>query len=384
MAMVTIAFILYLLVPSGEKKDSGEEILSPPPPPPTQAKLPDETIETSVLAELNRELETELQKIYNDITASDNPFGAYGISGLALLPAKFPVELVGKLYKFSFSDLNAIHVLEFPDAYDNRLKLNLLLGLFLLKIQEENILEKFAQLPDNELKKKIHFEFYHLTDNEIEHDYQLIPVLFYFHLLTQRLNLYPREDIAGFFRERTARLRDLTPGKLLIQIREYLAFSRRTEKYRLQWIEHDGISPDDKQAYGDLNFATFHFMKQEYIIFPDLENNADNLWLLDLCEADNGEIELTGFSIRHDDPSRHLEIGKIVYSPLNGRFVVVLKAYDGGEGSFTDRLATRRMIDYHKNFTVIDFDGDIESERFKEALGEFGNFLKKNKPGFEE
>jgi hypothetical protein len=404
MAVITIVFLLYIFIPSGGKKENGKKddldekkIKKEIKIPAKTAKktLPNEPSEKSILMNLNQKIEEQLNAIYVDIMEADDPFANYNSKDLQDLPGEFQNKLVEKLYKFSFWDLNDIPTLEFPETYSNSLKLNLFISLFLLKTQEEEILKKFVQLPRSEFEKMIHFECYHLVNNEIERDYQLIPVLFYFKLLMQRLNLYPAEDETIFFKEQIKHLRDLTSGKLLIHIREFLGFSKRSERYRLEWTEEDGIFSDDNSVYTNLKLNVINFLKQEYMVFPDPENSENNQWIKELCKADPGNIELENLSIRNQDPAKKLDLRKIIYTPLNSRFIVVLKEYQPGidmdpgsytimsrEQGFLNYLVARRMGEYHKNFTIINFTLDQSNKKktklFKKQLKEFGSYLKKN------
>ncbi|NIM15469.1 MAG: hypothetical protein GTO45_26125 [Candidatus Aminicenantes bacterium] len=404
MAVITIVFLLYIFIPSGGKKDNGKKDgpdgkkvkkETKIPEKTTKKTLPDEPSEKFILENLNRKIEEQLNAIYVDILEADDPFANYNTKDLQNLPGEFQNKLVEKLYKFSFWDLNDIPTLAFPETYNNSLKLNLFISLFLLKSQEEEILKKYVQLPRSECEKMIRFECYHLVNNEIEKGYQLIPVLFYFKLLMQRLNLYPAEDETVFFKEQIKHLRDLTTGKLLIHIREFLGFSKRSERYRLEWVEDDGILSDDKKVYTNLNLNVINFLKQEYMVFPDSENSENNQWIKELCKADPGDIELENLSIRNQDPAKQLDLRKIIYTPLNSRFVVMLKEYQPGidtdpgsytimrrEQGFLNYLVARRMGEFHKNFTIIHFTLDPTDKKktklFKQQLKEFGSYLKKN------
>jgi hypothetical protein len=166
----------------------------------------------------------------------------------------------------------------------------------------------------------------------------------------------------------------------LIKIQELLAFSQRKEKYRIEWVEEDGIFADDKKVYRNLNLKVFNFLKQDYLIFPDAENSENNQWIKELCKADPGDIELGMLSIRNEDPSRQLNMHKIIYTPLCAQFVVLLNEYTPGRaGGFLHRLVMKRMEDFHKNFTIIDFSRqDTNPKLFKEELEIFGDHLKNN------
>jgi hypothetical protein len=292
-------------------------------------------------------------------------------------------NLVEKLYKFSFFDLHDIARLKFPESYSDSLKFNLFVSLFLIKIQEEFIEEAFLSLPKVEVEKLVDFDIYGLLGFEIEKDYQLIPVLFYFKHLVRQLNLYPAEDVTLFFKEGIENLRDLSDSKCLIKIQELLAFSQRKEKYRIEWVEEDGLLADDKKVNKNLNLKIFNFLKQDYLIFPDAEDSENNQWINELCKSDPGDIELELLSIRDEDPSRRLNMRKIVYTPISAQFVVVLNQYTPTrmEG-FLNRMVMKRKEDFQKNFTIIDFSlQETNPKLFREKLDRFGDHLKNTRKG---
>jgi hypothetical protein len=388
MAVVVIAFLLYMFFPFGKGKEKTNDNKNQKPitnkikRSPGELKLPDETepTEKSILEAFSEKIAAQLSPVFADIMKSEDPFRHYNTESLKTLLLESGNNLVEKLYKFSFFDLNDIARLKFPESYSDSLKFNLFVSLFLIKIQEEFVEEAFLSLPKVEVKKLVDFNIYRLLGFEIEKDYQLIPVLFYFKHLVLQLNLYPGEDVTLFFKEGIENLRDLSDSKCLIKIQEILAFSQRKEKFRIEWVEDDGIFGDDKKVYKNLNLKIFNFLKQDYLIFPDVENSENNQWIKELCKADPGNIELKQLSIQCEDPSRQLNIQKIVYSPINAQFVVVLNQYTPTrvEG-FLHRMLMKRKEEFLKNFTIIDFSlQDTNSKSFKEKLDHFGDHLKKN------
>lgn len=388
MAVVTMAFLLYIFFPSGKGKEKTNDNKNPPPltnkmqKSPGKIELPEETEPTgkSILDEFSEKIAAQLHLLFANILESKDPFRDCNTQNLKTLLLGSGPPLVQKLYKFSFFDLPDIARLKFPESYSDSLKFNLFVSLFLIKIQEEFIEEAFISLPKVEVEKLVHFDIYRLLGFEIEKDYQLIPILFYFKYLVRQLDLYPAQDVTRFFKEGLENLRDLSDSKFLIKIQELLAFSQRKEKYRIEWVEDDGIFGSDKKVYKNLNLKVFNFLKQDYLIFPDREDSENNQWIKELCKADPGDIELERLSIRDEDPSRQLNMRKIIYTPLKAQFVVLLQEYAPTrmEG-FLNRLVMKRMEDFHKNFTIIDFSPqDTNSKLFKEKLDAFGNHLKRN------
>jgi len=371
MAAITIAFILYIFIPFGKeekKRDQSDE----------QGKKI--VKKEHFYDELNKKIGRELNSVYLSILISTHPFENYRLETLENVFDEFKNDTLDKLSKFSFYDLKEILTLPLPDEYNNALKFNLFLSLFLIKQKEEGIIRKLEALPKNEFQKIIDFDFYQLENNEVQKDYQLMPVLFYFTMLMKRLPIYPAEDNVHFFIEKIKPIRDLTTAKYLIQIRELFRFSASVEPYLLHWVEHDAIGPDDKRIYGNLNLKTFAFLGQTYLMFPDPENPENNLWMKDLCVADSGDIELTDFKIMSKDPSTPLDSKKILYTPVNSEFVVLLKEYETLEThGFLTTMVKKRISDFHKSVTVINFSvAEAEEESFKTQLEQFGNYLKKN------
>ncbi len=373
MAAIMIAFLLYIFIPFGSgKEETGKSDGA-------RKKI---VKKGDFYDELSKKIELELNSVYLSILISTDPFENYRVETLENVFDEFKNDTLDKLYKFSFYDLKEIAALPIPEEYSDSLKFNLLLSLFLLKQKEEGIIKKLETLPKSGFEKIINLDLYRLTNNEVQEDYQLIPVLFYFTVLMRRLHIYPVEDNVHFFKEKIKPIRDLTVAKYLIQIRELFSFSESEEQYLLQWIEHDAIGPDDKKVYGNLDLKTFVFLGQNYLIFPDPGNPANNLWIKDLCEADSGDIELIDLKIMNKDPSKPLHFRKILYTPINSEFVVLLKEYESCKThGFLNTIVKKRISGSHKIITVIDFSvGKAEEESFKTQLEQFGNCLKKNTP----
>lgn len=324
--------------------------------------------------------------ISHNIITSDTPFENLWLKDLKGILAEFKSDILNKFFKFSFYDLNDVVTLSFPCEPDDPLKFNIFLSMFLIKLEEERVAKKLLEFPGKEFEEIINIDSYQLINNEVQEDYQLIPVLFYFNMLMKRLPIYPAEDKARFFKEKIKPLRDLTGVKYLVQIRERLRFSQSTGQFRLQWVEHDPVVADDKKLYRHLNFKTFDFLGQKYLIFPDPEIPDNNLWIKELCEADSRGIELKELRIMSEDPAHPLTIKKIYYTSIYSRFVVILKEYVYKPvpvelGGFLNAMMKNRMADFHKYLTCIDFlKGEDEEgkEIFKKQLNQFGNYLKEN------
>jgi len=392
MTLIIVVFLVYIFVPKKDKpqkKDipSIEHPIIKNSPPPEKIKIPEESVpaEKSILEAFNQKIENELSTIAAGIFASPQPFKAFDTENLKKILLEPGSELLEKLCKFSFFDLDDILHISFPESFNNSLKFNLFVSLFLMKIQEEMVDKAFESLPKVELKKLVNFDIYNLIDNEIESEYQLIPLLFYFKHLIRQLNIYPAEDNTLFFKNGCRELRDLTTGKYLVKILDLLGFSKQKENFYIEWVEEDGIFSDDKDIYKNVSLNVYHFLKQKYLVFPDPENAANNIWIKDLCHSDRGDIELKYLDLKNQDPSRQLEVRQIIYTPMNHRFIALLESLPQKEMENKDilgRLVMKRMEEYHKSYLTIDFNlKETEYKLWVEDLKKFGKQLKKNLKG---
>ncbi|MCK4765026.1 MAG: hypothetical protein KAW12_22700 [Candidatus Aminicenantes bacterium] len=387
MAIITIVFLVYIFFPSVDGEPRNGEKTSQP----VKTKKPRKSLITlfsggkvdkEKLADLNLSLEKEIAEIYLTVVSSSDPFTSYGTDAIKKIVDESEDEILKKYSKFSFFDLKEILDIEFPRQYDDTLKFNMYLTVFLIKITAENAAEKLAELPRVDFENSVSTGVYALLGGELEKDYQALPLLFYFKLLLQRLNFYSFNDDAAFFREKTANIRDISYSKHLPGMKEFLSFSLEPGRYRLEWVEGDGLSADDKKTYTSLNLKTGNFFKQNYLVFPDPENKKNNEWIKELCAADSGDIELEELKILSEDPMKSLQNKKILYTPVNPQFIVVLSEYaDKGvsEIEFVNRLVSARLKDFYRKFSIVDFSTAApESKTFKTAIKAFGHYLKKN------
>lgn len=391
MGIITLLFLLYIFIPSGdsgEKKNGNngtngkQNNNGKTTKPPEKIKLPKDYQSAEKLKQMNLEVKKQLIALHNVIVSSPEPFTNYATEGLKKLPALFKSKLVDRLYTFSFNDLKKFDSYEFPKSYGEPLKFNLFLSVFLLKLQEEGIENKISGLPWDEFTRQVDFTCYQLLKNEIEEDYQCLPVLFYFKQLAKRVNVYPWMDMTSFFKKSAENLQDRSHSKYLEEIRGLLFFSQQTDQYRLEWRERDGLlDGDDKKQYPKTAMRTFNFLKQEYLVLPDDIDPVKNQWLEDLLKSDPGEIELIRLSIQNINPTRGAYLRKIIYTPVNPRFVAVLNEHKpDASGGFLERMIYRCRNRFHKSYTVIPFAPEETSEdALEKALIEFGRYLKKNK-----
>jgi hypothetical protein len=388
MAVITIVFLVYIFFPSGESnslkdQDVKKPVISLSPEKTKTPLIPVGEIDTAELSELYSSLEKEIADIYLTILSSSNPFAEYRVESIGKIINESQNGALKKYSKFSFFDLDDIVNIEFPAEYSAQVKFNIFLSMFLIKIAEENAIKKLEDLSNTEFEEKIRFDYYRLIGNEIDKDYQALPILFYFKLFLNRLNVYAGADDASFFREQIKNIRDLSYSKHLLKIIEFLSFSREPGTYRIEWVEKDGFADsNDKKSYACLSLKTVNFLKQKYLIFPDLENDKNNFWIKDLCNADSGGIELISLKILNENPLKKFKNKRILYTPINPHFIVTLNEYPDKvliENEFINRIVIARLKEFYKSFQVVDFEeGTMASKDFKIELEKFGNYLKKN------
>jgi hypothetical protein len=145
-------------------------------------------------------------------------------------------------------------------------------------------------------------------------------------------------------------------------------------------VEHDGIGGDDKKEYSNLKLRTIRFLNQEYLVFPDDSEERNNQWLRDLHKADSGNIELKELYLHNENPARNTRIRRIIYTPINSKFIFLLKDYRPTHSSiFTDRILAKSMKEYHKSYTIIDYaEKSLDKDLFRKALKTFGHYIKRN------
>ena len=398
MAIVFVIFLLYMFVPlkKQEKKSAPtrgdsriEKKKVEEPVPKVEARPPDD-----YLGGLNQKLESELGRSFGLMLDSPLPFRNYPVENLKLLlnpgdadgtskedsPVFF--EFLKKVWRIGFYDLPDLFKPDSDPIIDKRLKFNIYVALFMIKLQEEAVLDEIAELPDVLFKKIVNCRPYLIIDNEVNSDFQCFPVLFYFYRLMERFNLFPQKSISDFFCERIRDICDLSPGKYITQINDLLSFSKENQKFRISWTEEDNLNPDDQETYANLMLNVFIFLKQRYLIFPDDFNKANNRWLEELKKSDSGDIELIDLKISSEDAARDLQVQKIFYMPGKSQFVALLKGVDFSlKKDFLYRILHHRSQDFLKVFLQVDFASKfLDPESFQKELLNFGIYLKTQVP----
>jgi hypothetical protein len=276
MGLVMVIFILYLVVPLGKTKQAPGE-----PEPGKSANLSEKPVEVphffktgDYFSLFSQKIESELDRISQIILDSEFPFEDYPVDNLEAIFALEKIDektrlshpqfftQLKKCLMIGFYDLKDLFQFEFPEHVSARLKFNIFVSLFLLKLKSENVQEEIPEFPEVLFRKVVNCIPYLAIHNEIDRDYQALPVLFYFRALANRMDIFPTTDMAGFFMTRIHDIRDLSPGKWITGIAEMIGFSRDPLPYRISWKEADDLNPDDTGVYANLRLKTFGFLRQ--------------------------------------------------------------------------------------------------------------------------
>jgi hypothetical protein len=394
MAIICILFLVYLFVPlgrDGQNPVDGDAV-------PDNDKV-SKRIELSDnhqtdpdgFTEFSNRIEKELNHVLVFLKESPRPFQDYPIEGLKKIlfpPNSLAVvsnelaalyQVIQKAYRINFYDLKDMFDFEFPPGVNNYFIFNLYTGLFMVKLREEGVLREIDEFPDTMFKRIVNCCSYVRIKNEIEKDYQSMPVLFYFYLLIQRLDIFPNDDVTAFLKERIGDIRDLSPGKFIDRINSILSFSRDPRTFRISWKEEDDLNPDDHRSYVNVKISTINFLGQSYLVFPDYHHGENNKWIRDLQESDSGNIELVDFQLSDEDPVKNVQVRFIFYAPGTSRFIVLLVGNDFSEKTgLPARLVRNRIEDVRQYYLSVNFASRFnDSEAFKAELLNFGHFIKK-------
>ncbi len=400
MALVVIIFMAYLFLPSGDKKNVADAIAATQNLPDINSGEPPHTERADDFfiaynARIEGALAAFFQHLDNLESLPESPAPDDIESSLydtQLLDKKGGdcgklSEVLEKIKRLSVYNLKELLLLDFPKSFSKRFRYNVYTAALLQKVPAEHLSIRVNALSNQEMRDLLDFSFLDLIGNELEKDFQALPILLYFELLLKRLNIYTDPGQAAFFRENIEKVRDLSPRKLLLQIKEYLNYSEERTLFRLEWIENDDLDPDDVGVYQKLNVSCVHFLKQKYIVFP-AQTEAENLWISELCNADSGDIELEGLSISSEDPGKSIRLDRILYTPDTSRFICVLtddtpRPEPDINGTSQEDLLSRRVSSLVRNveqhYKVIHFDPQTDEEGVEQRrrqLIDFGNYLK--------
>lgn len=390
MAIVIIVFFLYIFLPqktSNNKESDINKIKTNKTEKITKTKPNDLKInespvtpETQFLENLNLRIENELNLISKEILTPELTFSTYNINNLKSILLNANTDIMSHLYQFSFFDLNDMLQFKFPDFYSSTTRFNLFVSLFLIKTREELIEEAFDTLQKLELAKITDFRIYHLIENNIKKEYQLIPILFYFKHLIHQLDIFPIKDCTQFFKKKIQSIKDLTENQYLNKMRDLLYFAEKKEKFKIEWIEEDGIFSDDKMLLRNIELKVFKFLGNQYLIFRNIEDIPSNQWIHELCRADSGNIELKHLNIQSENLSNPLELQQIIYPTTKSQFTILLKKYNQfSTQNFISHIINKRIKTFYKKHTIIDIAIKKSTpKQWELELKKFGHYLKKH------
>jgi len=403
MAVIIILFLIYLFIPLSEKTVPVETgIPTTPPavvgdPTPTGSTPASTATEASPLEPYQREIAAAIEEILIHIQGEEEPFSTYPVEALTRVLSRETLNerfgasettgnwvdelssLVEKYRRLEFYDLGDLVKADFPEACDARLRFGIYLSLFLVKARGHAVLREMDDLPDAMLERVLDLSPYHWLGNELEEDYQTLPLLFYFNVIVRRLNPYATEDRWGFFRRGLEGMKDLTPRKTCNRIRDLLSFSRQDKSYRVSWIERDSLNPDDRGVFNGVVLPTYDFLKQCYLVLPVPGDARSNHWIQALCETDAGDIELVSLQIVPEELGETGMARAIHFDPERSRFVVVFRACNFAlEHDVIRTLLAHRMQVLQSRLGSVDLLTVSErDDAYEEELIAFGHHLKK-------
>lgn len=340
--------------------------------------------EEALIQGINLRLKEALNTLFIRCTKGEMPFVNFKAPQLTGLLEELNQKIASPSLKDHLKKLCNVSFFELYDYFFGYFslqemedfKFNLYLALFLTKINLEDTLSKICDLPENKVVPLLQLEFYQLLGNEVQEDYQLFPVLVFYYVLLEKVDILVPGELCPLLNKELKEIRDFTPAKFLLKIRESLELYREKDQFIINWIEEDGISSDDKGSYKNQELEIIHFLNQKFIIF-DFKKRGKDPWIVELCDADSGEIELVDLEIFNQSPSKNQSVQRIYYARNSSRFVVFLDQEFLSSSGILAMLVRERVNRYFSNYNKIEF-GSKESniEQFKADLKEFGNYLK--------
>lgn len=387
MALIVILFVLYIIFPQ-EKKTLKEEV-----PVTLQGKNGIKDIKSGpgkneYAGDHNELLRKELRTIFNMVSSAEKGINLISVkeinSVFVLLKENTEGCPVDKLLRYSFRDLGQIATTDCGGKTSNFNKFDIYIALFLVRLNRENIIDRSVNNTIAEINELVNLNPYQLINNEIEEDYQLLPLMIFTSLIVNKLDIFGIPETSIEFLSALGNIKDLTKSQHLNLIKDLLRYSKGIKKYEINWIEHDVIGPDDKGFFKNVVTETHSFFKHNFLTFPDNSRPDSNIWIRKLTDADNGSIELNDLKIVEETLGERLSARSILYSPNISKFIVIMNSPAPKiEGAFILKLYRDKMDEVYRNYTSVIFSEKISAEKeFIEKLLKFGKYLYKNRSLF--
>ena len=381
MALVMVAFLLYLFFPSASGNENNGNV------PVKKIKRGKPPIQKQEVVEEDKSLFMTLREIFRgyfngvntgDRAITDIPADKIDEELRRSLEEKYSEEIERAL-KYRLRDLDrAIDVFKDTELSDPD-KFDLYIALFMLRSSREDIIGRSLNFTSDEMKSLLNLKHYSLINNEATENYHAIPVIIYADILIIKVDMFlPGEDVAAFSKL-LSKIGDISPMQHINSLKDIFSFSKELRKYSFSWVEKDAFDPDDKGEYKNITVRRRRSFKLQYLLFPDPGKGGDNTWLKDLVNADSGSIELSDLKIADETPGENYSAKSIIYSSSTSRFIIVMDSPSFvSERGYIAIMLNERMNRVNSENVVINFAEKLYSKKdFRVKMGIFGKFLYK-------
>lgn len=379
MALVTVAFLLYLFFPSDSKTGKKDKI--PVKHIVTNSKQTTENKVEKTSENKFGELRDIFRTYFNEVNTGDRVIGRIPSEKLEEilrneLKEKFSEEIERSL-KYRFRDINrAIDVFKDTEISDIE-KFDMYIAFFLIKAANEDIISRSINFTIDEIISLLNLKHYKLIKNEAVENYHAIPVLIYADILIKKADIFsPGKEII-FFSKILTDIGDISPMQHINSIKDIINISTELRRFSFSWVERDALDPDDKGIYKNVPVRRRKFFKLQYLIFPDPGKGGDITWLKDLINADSGAIELADIKIADETPGENFSAKSIIYSESTSRFIVIMDSPSFvSERGYISIIINEKMSRLNSENTIINFAEKLYSKKeFRKKMNNFGKFL---------
>ncbi len=381
MALVMVAFLLYLFFPSSSENGKNGKV------PVKKIKSWKSHVQKQELIKEEKSSFTSLREIFRgyfngvntgDRTITDIPADKIDEELRRLLGEKHSEE-IEKALKYRLRDLDrAIDVFKDSELSD-RDKFDLYTALFLIRASGEDIIGRSLNFTSEEIKALLNLKHYSLINNEATENYHTIPVIIYANILIKKADIFQPGDDIAVFSKKVSKIGDISPMQHINSLKDIFSFSTELRKFSFSWVEKDALDPDDKGEYKNISVRRRRSFKLQYLLFPDPGIGGDNAWIKDLVNADNGSIELADLKIADETPGENFSAKSIIYSAGTSRFVIVMNSPSFvSERGYIAMMLNEKMKRVNSENVVVNFAEKLYSKKeFRTKIGNFGKFLYK-------
>lgn len=379
MALVTVAFLLYLFFPGGQKDSKKDKV--PVKKIVRSLNLPDNKKSDEGNESVFRQLREIFIGYFNEVNTGDRAVNLIPAEEIekelrSSLGEKYSEE-VGKSLKYRLLDIDrAIDVFKDSDLSDSE-KFELYIALFLIKATNEDVIGRCLNFTSDEMTSLLNLKHYSLINNEATENYHTIPVIIYADMLANKSDIFQPGKEVILFSEMLSRIGDISPMQHINSVKDIFDFSKELRKFSFSWVERDALDPDDKGIYKNVTVRRRRFFKLQYLVFPDSGKGGDLTWLRDLVNADNGSIELSDLKITDETPGENYSAKSVIYSESTSRFVIVMDSPSlvSGRG-YISIMLNGKLDRINSENKVVNFAEKLYSKKdYRRKITNFGKFL---------